>query len=128
MKKKLLAAVCAAVMLVAVYYIGFGFMKEGSAVVGAYSLSPDGSTMTLEVGVADSCGYIRAVKVHQQEGGKLYLDCYSAFGGVNGSLGAKSIYTIPLEENTKQIAFYRNTNCYETVLAKNADGEWERVK
>ena len=60
--------------------------------------------------------------------GKLYLDPYYAFGGFNGSLGARSLYTLLLEDDTTVIALWRNENCYEEVLRKNADGAWERVK
>ena len=66
--------------------------------------------------------------MHQQAGGKLYLDPYYAFGGFNGSLGARSLYTLLLEDDTTVIALWRNENCYEEVLRKNADGAWERVK
>ena len=59
--------------------------------------------------------------------GKLYLDCYSAFGGINGSWGAKNEYTIQLDEDTEMIALFRSPNCYDPVLEKDANGEWQRV-
>ena len=31
------------------------------------------------------------------------------------------------DEDTEMIAVYRNTNAYEPVLEKNADGKWERA-
>lgn len=73
-------------------------------------------------------GYIRDVKVHQQHGGKLYLDCYSAFGGLNGSIGAKDTFSFELNDDTTIIAIYRNSNAYEEVLVKAADGSWLRAK
>ena len=73
-------------------------------------------------------GYIRDVRVHQQYGGKLYLDCYSAFGGLNGSIGAKDTFSFELHDDTTIIAVYRNSNAYEEVLMKAKDGSWQRVK
>jgi len=128
MKKIIIISVLVIITIVGTYLIGTGFLKESEAYISDYTVSADGSEITIDVGVASSIGYVRKVSVHQQEGGKLYLDCYSAFGGLNGSWGAKSTYTIPLDENTTTIALYRNTNCYEVVLEKDSDGVWQRVK
>jgi len=128
MKKIIIISVLVIIAIIGTYLISTGFLKESQAYISDYTVSADGSEMTIDVGVATSMGYIRKVSVHQQEGGKLYLDCYSAFGGLNGSWGAKSTYTIPLDENTTTIALYRNTNCYEVVLEKDSVGVWQRVK
>lgn len=72
-------------------------------------------------------GYIRDVRIHQQEGGKLYLDCYAAFGGLNGSIGARDTFTFALDDDTSIIAIYRNPGCYEEVLTKVEDGSWQRA-
>ena len=127
MKKVLLCAVATAVLLFGIYMILPGFTKITSAYISEFSLSDDGSEITINVSVGSSVGFVRKVAVHQQEGGKLYLDCYSAFGGLNGSIGAKSTYTVKLDEDTEIIALFRNDNCYEEVLRKSADGSWERV-
>jgi len=58
----------------------------------------------------------------------MYLDCYNAFGGINGSIGAKTSYTLPLNEDTTMIAIYRNSNAYEEVLTKDRDGVWQRAQ
>lgn len=126
MKKKLVIVVITAVVVYLVYFIGTGFLKNGSVYIGEYAVSEDGSKITLDIGVATSVGYIRAVTVHQQEGGKFYIDCYSAFGGFNGSIGAKRRFTLPIEEDTTIIGIYRSANCYEEVLYKDADGGWKR--
>ena len=107
-------------------FIGSGFVKNTSAFIEDYTVSPDGSGITLRVGVASSKGYIRDVSVHQQEGGKLYLNCFSAFGGMNGRIGAKDTFTFKLDEDTSMIALYRNENCYEGVLFRRDDGSWQR--
>nr|WP_294682544.1 hypothetical protein [uncultured Anaerotignum sp.] len=118
----LLVAVCC------VYVFGSGFLKNPNVYIEKYTLQADGTEMTIHTGVAASAGYIRRAAVAQQEGRKLFLDFYSAFGGVNGSIGAKNVYTIPIKEDTDFIGIYRNSNCYEQVLAKNADGTWQRVE
>lgn len=108
------------------YYIAPGFLKNGSVYISEYTVSEENEAITLKIGVAASMGYIRNISVHQQQDGKLYLDCYSAFGGANGSIGAKSEYVIPLEADTKMIALYRSPDCYEPVLEKDAYGQWQR--
>ena len=128
MKKTITVIVGMVLVLGLLYIFGSGFVKEGSAFIQNYSVSDDGASMTITVGVGSSVGYIRDVSIHQQEGGKLYLDCISAFGGINGSIGAKSEFVIPLDEETNIIGLYRNHNAYEAVLEKDASGEWNRVK
>src|SRR5699024_10200380 len=97
MKKYKKAAVIVLAIIVALaglYVIAPGVTKQGNAYIVDYCVSEDGTEMTITVGVSTSIGYIRKVSEHQQHGGKLYLDCYSAFGGINGSWGATSEYTI----------------------------------
>ena len=112
------------VFLIALYLLLPGFTKQESVYISDYTVSDDGKEMTIKIGVSSSVGYVRKVSVHQQHGGKLYLDCYSAFGGINGSWGAKSEYIIQLDEETEAIALYRNSDCYEVVLNKTEDGKW----
>ena len=125
MKKKVFVAIATVLALVVIYFVGSGFMKNTSAIINDYRVSADGKEITLNIGVASSMGYIRDVKVHQQYGGKLYLDCYSAFGGLNGSIGAKESFTFELNDDTTILAIYRNSNAYEEVLVKAEDGSWQ---
>ena len=130
MKKPVRIAIIALAVIIALmtmYLVAPGFTKMGNVFIVDFSVSEDGSKMTITVGVSTSIGYVRKVSVHQQHGGKLYLDCYSAFGGINGSWGAKNEYTIQLDEDTEMIALYRSPNCYDPVLAKEANGEWQRI-
>ena len=110
MKKRAFIVLLIILVLLLTYFIGTGFMKNTSAYINDFSVSEDGSEITMNVGVSSSMGYIREVSIYQQEGGKLYIDCYSAFGGLNGSIGAKSVFTLPLDKDTTIIAIYRNTN------------------
>jgi len=118
-------AVCIAAA--GLYLLLPGFWKRGDVSLMDYAVSADGRTITLTVGVMSSAGYVRDVRVHQQQGGRLYLDCYAAFGGVNGSIGAKNEFTIPLDEDTEMIALYRANNSYAPVLQKDASGTWQKV-
>lgn len=128
MKKKIFAVLGIIIALVLIYFVGSGFMKNKSAFITDYSVSPDGKEITVSVGVSSSMGYIRDVNVHQQQGGKLYLDCYSAFGGLNGSIGAKDTFSFELNDDTMIIAVYRKSNVYEEVLVKAENGSWQRAE
>ncbi len=128
MKKKVFVVIGIVLVLSLIYFAGSGFMKNTSAFINDYSVSADGKEITINVGEPSSMGHIRDVKVHQKQGGKLYLDCYSAFGGLNGSIGAKDTFTFALDEDTSIIGIYRSSNCYEEVLVKTEDGSWQRVK
>lgn len=93
MKKKMVIGIIVAVVLCGGYFIGSGFLRNGSVYMDGYSVSGDGREITLDIGVAASRGYIRKMEISQQMGGKLYIDCYAAFGGINGRIGAKSSFT-----------------------------------
>ena len=128
MKKTVTWIIGIILILTIVYFVGSGFIKNTSAFINDYNVSADRKEITLIVGVSSSMGHIRDVKVHQQHGETLYLACYSAFGGLNGSIGAKDTFTVSLDADTSVIAVYRGSNCYEEVLVKNADGIWQRTK
>lgn len=128
MKKKIFVAVAIVIVLVCIYLIGSGFMKNSSACIGEYSVSEDCTEITMNIGVAYSAGYIRKVEVHQQENRKMCIDCYSAFGGINGKIGAKTVFTLSLNDDTNMIAIYRGKNHYEEVLQKDTSGVWKRIE
>ena len=128
MKKKMVIGIIVAVVLCGGYFIGSGFLRNGSVYMDGYSVSGDGREITLDIGVAASRGYIRKMEISQQMGGKLYIDCYAAFGGINGRIGAKSSFTLPLDEDTTMIGIYRNKNAYQEVLHKDEDSIWRRTQ
>lgn len=128
-KNTILCVLSLVIILIGIWIIGTGFTKQSSAFINSYSISDAGSIMTIDVGVGSSVGYIRKVNVNKQEYGKIYLDFISAFGGINGSIGAKSTFEIPIDKDCHEIAIYRSNNYYQTVLEKDIDsGEWIRVK
>lgn len=126
-KKVAVITLAIVVALAAFYVIAPGFTKQGNVYIADYSVSEDSTEMNINVGVSTSIGYVRKIAEHQQHGGKLYLDSYSAFGGINGSWGAKNKYNIQIDEDTTMIALYRSADCYETVLEKDENGEWHSV-
>lgn len=127
MKRSIIWLVIIIILLAAAYMILPGFTKVGSAYIADYTVSADGTSITLTVGVGSSMGFIRDVAIHQQYGGRMYLDCYAAFGGLNGHWGAEQVYTLPLSADTTVIALYRAADCYQTVLEKNDDGTWHLI-
>lgn len=126
MRKKLTAALITAVILFLAYLIGTGFMKETSAFIADLSVTEDGREITLRFEAASSAGYIRALSV-DQHGEKMYIACLRAFGGINGSIGAKGTFTLTLDDDTDIIALYRADNCYEEALVKDESGVWRRT-
>ncbi|MBQ2865450.1 MAG: hypothetical protein IJE90_02890 [Clostridia bacterium] len=130
MKRNIIIAVTAVIALVALYLIAPGFSKNHCARITDFSVSEDGREMTLTidtvpVGVAKSAPKVRKVKENQQFGGRLFLDCYSAFGGVYGTWGAKSEYVVELDEETNEICLYNGA--YGSVLKKDSIGTWRFV-
>ena len=110
-----------------IYLIGTGFIRNRFVEIRKWEVSDSGEEITVTVSVPSSIGYVRKVKESSCEGGRLCLDCYSAFGGINGRIGAKSSYTLPLGSDVNVIALYRGDGTYEDVLYKTADGTWQEV-
>ena len=82
MKKKIIVVIAIICILLAGFLVGTGFQKRTDVVLFDYSVSEDGTTITLNVGVPTSVGYIRGFK---DNGGGVkphYLTFYSTFGGI----------------------------------------------
>lgn len=127
MKKKIIVSIAIIILLIASFLIGTGFLKRTDVVLGDFTISEDGSEITLNVGVASSMGYIRNFK---DKGGGVkphYLTFYSTFGGLNSSFGSKNTFTLELIPDDTEIYFNRAAGGYELVLVKNEEtGEWIR--
>lgn len=119
--------ITAVVVLVGSYFIGSGFSKRTDVILVDYSVSEDGSEITLNTAVPTSMGYIRGF---ENNGGGVkphYLTFYSTFGGLNSSFGAKNEFALELDETDTEIFFNRADGGYELVLQKNTEtGEWTR--
>lgn len=129
MKKIITITLIIAVVLGLFYFIGTGFNENNSVVLNDYTVSEDGTEITLNISLASSMGFVRDYK---DKGGGVkphYLHFYSTFGGLNSSLGATNKFVLEIAPNDTEIYFYRGKGGYALVLAKNEQtGIWETVK
>ena len=127
MKKKNLLSIF--IVVIAIVIIGL-FISTGKARTDVYlknyKISADGKTMTLEVGVASSSGYIRKMK-RTSGSTNYYYTFYSTFG-INSKLDAKDTFEIELDENVDEIYFYTGGKGYKKVLEKKQNNEWKNVE
>lgn len=127
MKKTLYRICVMLVVCIGLWMVGTGFRKEPSAFVDDYSLSEDGSVLTIHAGVGSSMGFIRKAAVSQRADGALRLTFLSAFGGWNGSIGAKTTYEILLDQNVSSVFLYQGDHD-RLILKKDAgSGAWAPV-
>lgn len=125
--KKRITVISVFIILVAVtWIIGSGFTKRADVYLVDYSVSEDRGEITLQVGVASSMGYVRDFLNDTNKTDTMEIQFYSAFGGLNGSIGAKNEFVILPNPECREIYFYHN-NGFDLVLQKNQDtGEWVR--
>lgn len=128
MKKKIIYIVIFIILVALVWIIGSGFIKRTDVYLADYSVSKDGSEITLQVGIAGSMGYIRDFLNDTNKTEIMEMQFYSAFGGFNSSIGAKNEFVILLNPECREIYFYHNDG-FDLVLQKNQDtGEWVRPR
>ena len=129
MKKKIFLTLAVIAVLMISMFICTGFHKRTDVVLFDYSVSEDGSTISLEIQVASSMGYIRGFK---DKGGGVkphYLTFYSTFGGLNSSFGPINEIELELSQDDTEIYFNRPGGGYELVLQKDiAANEWMRPR
>lgn len=129
MKKVLICIAIFVVLLMLVYFVGTGFLVRHDVLLSDFSLSENGTRMTLFVTVSSSMGFVRDYK---DVGGGVkphMLRFYSAFGGLNGSVGAENTFELPIAEDDTEIYFSRPGRGYELMLQKSLEtGEWEIPK
>lgn len=115
------------VVMIVILTAAMGFLclggKRDDVMIEDFSVSADGSEMTLKAGIAGSAGYLRKAKVRYDDEYKTVLvDFYSTFG-INNPVGAEDTFVIPLKPDSENILFNRG-NDYYAALAKDADGRW----
>ena len=121
-KMKILVAAAAVLIVLAVCFLILGG-KRDDVMIEDFSVSADGSEMTLKAGIAGSAGYLRKAKVRYDDEHKTVLvDFYSTFG-INNPVGAEDTFVIPLKPDSENIFFNRGYDYY-AALAKDADGRW----
>ena len=119
---KILVAAAAVLIVLAVCFLILGG-KRDDVMIEDFSVSADGSEMTLKAGIADSAGYLRKAKVRYDDEYKtVMVDFYSTFG-INNPVGAEDTFVIPLKPDSENILFNRG-NDYYAAFAKGEDGQW----
>lgn len=119
-KMKILVAAAAVLIVLAVCFLILGG-KRDDVMIGDFSVSADGSEMTVHAGVFSSAGYLRKINVSYDDHAVM-VDFYSTFG-INNPVGAEDTFVIPLKPDSENILFNRG-NDYYAALAKDADGRW----
>ena len=89
--------------------------------IESFTLSEDGQTMTIRVAVGVSVGYTRSVTV-KDEGSALRLVFHPAYGFINGKIGAKNTFDIPLKPYQHKIYIFPSGH----GLLRNEQGTWQR--
>ena len=126
--KKIVIIILAALCLVFLWIIASGFsIQTNTYITDDFVVSEDGSMITFKVDVGSSMGYVRGYK---DDGGGVkphYLKFYSAWGGLNSSIGAKNEFVLELEPEDTEIYLYHGDGGYELALKKDVtSGGWQR--
>lgn len=95
----------------------------GSICITDFEVSEDANEMTIKTTNISSAGFIRKVDT-EMIGDVLHLEFVSAFGGINGNIGAKDEFVISLEDGPKYIAINRGRDKTDYILEKDDKNEW----
>ena len=113
------------VVMIVILTAAMGFLclggKRDDVMIEDFSVSADGSEMTVHAGVFSSAGYLRKINVSYDDHAVM-VDFYSTFG-INNPMGAEDTFVIPLKPDSENILFNRG-NDYYAALAKDTDGRW----
>lgn len=118
MKKRIIILATLIGIVVIGFFVGSGFSKRADVVLLRYSVSEDGTFITLETFLASSMGYIRDIKTEQHDNG-VYCSFYSTFGWLNSSIGARNVFNIEVDDFCTEIYFDRVGEKNELVLKKD---------
>ena len=130
MRKKICLVMLSMLGLIFAWMIISGFSYQTSAYFrDQFVVSEDGKELKFTIAVGSPMGYVRGFK---DAGGGVkphYLKFYSAWGGLNSSIGAKSEYVLKLDPNDTEIYVYHGDSGYSLALKKDIEsGEWFSVK
>ncbi len=118
----LLFIVFAAAMMI--FFVSSGFKKRTDVYLQDFSVSEDGSVITVWTALAGSMGFIRAIET-EQTGSALHCSFYCAFGGFNSGIGAENCFAIHADASVETIYFDRGEEAGALVLERDAaTGEW----
>ena len=104
-----------------------GFTRRSDVFMLDYSVTEHTGVVTMQVGVMSSVGYVRSMENVSDDPTAAQIEFYSAFGGINGSWGARNVYTIQPGEQCKEI-YFRTYDGWRLVLEKDSSGEWIKAE
>lgn len=126
MKKGITVIVILLLTVIGILFFSTGG-KRTDIILNDYTVSEDGSIMTINVGVASSIGYVRTIRV-KEDGDNKYITFYQTYG-INSRIGAEDEFQIELNPTSKGIYFYRGDAGYDLVLQKNdKTQEWQLIR
>lgn len=92
------------VVMIVILTAAMGFLclggKRDDVVIEDFSVSADGSEMTVHAGVFSSAGYLRKINVSYDDHAVM-VDFYSTFG-INNPVGAEDTFVIPLKPGQRE--------------------------
>ena len=108
-------------------FITPGFQKRTDVYLQKFSVSDDGSVITMQMFTVGSMGYIRAMET-KQIGDEIHCSFYSCFDGLNSSIGSEYRFDIQPDDSAERIYFDRGTSPDVLVLERDPDtGVWAAV-
>lgn len=109
-----------------ILFITPGFQKRTDVYLQDFSVSEDGSVITMRMFTSGSMGYIRAMETKQVHN-EIHCSFYRTFGGLNSNLGAEDTFEIELDDSIEQI-YLNRAGLDQRVLERDAGtGEWRPV-
>ena len=106
------------------YTVGVGFTENPNVYLEDFTVSEDGSQITIKTTVSSPSESIRNFS-SITSGNVQYLDFYYTFGVSSSTLGAKDEFVVEINEDCIGIYFLREDG-YELMLYKNPEtSEWE---
>lgn len=115
-----------ALLLATVIFLTLTGGPRSDVFLDSYTVSEDGDSITLNVGITSSAGHVRKL---ERTGGSTngYYTFYSTFG-INSRIGAKISFEINIDQNVDEIYFYSGDGGYRKVLEQDESGEWHMVR
>ena len=119
MRKVIAVLAILVVIAVGALFVSAGFEKRTDVYLQDFSVSEDGSVITIKTSLSGSMGYIRAIET-ERAGEAIYCSFYCCFGGLNSSIGSKNRFEIRLDGASTKIYFDRGNGMEALVLEKDA--------
>lgn len=118
MKKYMSILAVLIIIAVGTLFVSSGFNKRTDVYLTDFSVSEDGSTITIKTSLSGSMGYIRDIKTEKIDNA-IYCSFFSTFGGLNSNIGAKNSFEIELSDSTVKIYFDRGKESDILVLERD---------